>query len=348
MTQGTRQRSSASAGDAAAQASPSAAAQRPAGAGSPSGALVEFLARYGLVVAVVVLFAAFSIGLPSTFPTWGNVQTMVNSQAVIVLLAIGLTLPMRAGDFDLSIAGTLTCSGAVTAALVTHGQSVPVAIAVALLLGLAVGLLNGLLVVKAGVDAFIVTLGMGTVLAGLAYAITGSEVLTQFPEGLVSLARTEILGLPALTWYGWLLVALVWFVYERTPYGRYLVFLGGSREAARLAGLRVDALRASTFLGSALIAAFAGVMLASSIGSLDPSLSGQFLLQPFAAAFLGAATISVGRFNALGTLVGIYLLVVGITGLQLLGVEPWVSDVFNGGMLVIAVAFATIAAKSRR
>ena len=94
--------------------------------------------------------------------------------------------------------------------------------------------------------------------------------------------------------------------------------------------------------------AIAGVMLTSSVGSLDPSLSGQFLLQPFAAAVLGAATITVGRFNALGTLVGIYLLVVGITGLQLLGVEPWVSDVFNGGMLVIAVAFATLAAKSRR
>jgi ribose transport system permease protein len=309
---------------------------------------LDLAGKYGLVGAVVLLFVAFSIALPSTFPTWGNVQTMVNSQAVIVLLAIGLTLPLRSGDFDLSIAGTLTASGALTATLLTHGHSVVFAIVVTLLLGLVVGLINSALVVKIGVDAFIVTLGMGTVLAGLAYAFTKSEVLTGFPDGLLNISRTEILGLPALTWYGWVLVLLAWFVYERTPYGRYILFIGGSRDAARLAGLRVDLLRASTFVGSSLIASLAGILLASSIGSLDPSLSGQFLLQPFAAAFLGATTITVGRFNALGTLVGIYLLVVGITGLQLLGVEPWVSDVFNGGMLVLAVAFATLAAKSQR
>jgi ribose transport system permease protein len=309
---------------------------------------LDLVAKYGLVGAVALLFLAFSVALPESFQTGGNLQTMVNSQAVIVLLAIGLTLPLRAGDFDLSIAGTLTASGALTAALVTHDHSVAFAIAAALLLGLVVGLVNSLLVVRVGVDAFIVTLGMGTVLGGLAYAFTNSGVLTGFPDGLVNIARTELLGLPALTWYGWALVLVAWFVYERTPYGRYLLFVGGSRDAARLAGLRVDALRASTFIGSALIAAVAGILLASSIGSLDPSLSGQFLLQPFAAAFLGATTITVGRFNALGTLVGIYLLVIGITGLQLLGVEPWVSDVFNGGMLVLAVAFATLAAKSQR
>lgn len=349
MTQDTQQQASpASAGAAAVPAELPAPPERAARRPGTRARGAELLARYGLVLAVVVLFAAFSVALPTTFPTWGNVQTMVNSQALIVLLAIGLTLPMRAGDFDLSIAGTLTCSGAVTAALVTHGQSVVVAIAASLLLGVVVGLVNALLVVRVGVDAFIVTLGMGTALGGLAYAITGSAVLTQFPQGLLDIARTDVLGLPALTWYGWLLVAIAWFVYERTPYGRYLMFVGGGRDAARLTGLRVDALRASAFLGSSLIAAFAGVMLTSSVGSLDPSLSGQFLLQPFAAAFLGAATITVGRFNALGTLVGIYLLTVGITGLQLLGVEPWVSDVFNGGMLVIAVAFATTAARARR
>jgi ribose transport system permease protein len=272
---------------------------------------------------------------------------MLNSQAIVLLLAIGLTLPLRAGDFDLSIAGTLGASGAVTAQLITQGSSVGVANAASLALGLLIGLVNGVLIVKIGVDAFIVTLGMGTVLGGLAYAITGSQVLSGFPESLTVIARTEFLGLPALTWYGWALVLIAWFVYERTPLGRYILFVGGSRDAARLAGLRVDRLRMFAFVGSALTSALAGVLLASSIGSFDPSLSGQFLLQPFAAAFLGATTISVGRFNALGTLVGIYLLVVGINGLLLLGVEPWVTDVFNGGMLVVAVTFARVAARSR-
>jgi ribose transport system permease protein len=303
--------------------------------------------RYGVVIALGLLFLAFTIDMPSTFPTWPDVQTMVNSQAIIVFLAIGLTLPLRAGDFDLSIAGTLTASGALTAQLITHGSGLALAIVASLALGLGVGLVNSTLVVKAGVDAFIVTLGMGTVLGGLAYAITDSQVLSEFPNNLLDISRTTFLGLPALTWYGWLLVIIMWFIYERTPFGRYLLFVGGSREAARLAGLRVDRIRMTAFFGSAIICALAGVLLASSIGALDPSVTGQFLLQPFTAAFLGATTITVGRFNAIGTLVGIYLLVVGITGLQLLGVQPWVTDVFNGGMLILAVTVARLAAKSR-
>src|SRR5262249_20960427 len=159
-----------------------------------------------------------------------------------------------------------------------------------LALGLLVGLVNAVLIVKIGVDAFIVTLGMGTALGGLAYAITGSQVLSQFPNDLLVIARTTFLGLPALTWYGWLLVLIAWFVYDRPPLGRYLLFVGGSRESARLAGLPVDRLRMFAFIGSALISAITGVLLASSIGALDPSLSGQFLLQPFTAAFLGATT----------------------------------------------------------
>jgi ribose transport system permease protein len=308
---------------------------------------LDIAARFGVVIALGVLFLGFTLTLPDTFPTWPNVQTMLNSQAIILILAIGLTLPLRSGDFDLSIAGTLGVSGAVTAQLITQGYNVGIAIAASLALGIAIGLINGFLIVKVGVDAFIVTLGMGTVLYGLAYAITDSQVLSLFPESLTKISRTEILGLPALTWYGWVLVLIAWFVYERTPLGRYILFVGGGRDAARLAGLRVDRLRMLAFLGSAFISALAGVLLASSIGSFDPSLSSQFLLQPFTAAFLGATTISVGRFNALGTLVGVYLLVVGINGLLLHGVEPWVTDVFNGGMLVVAVTFARIAARSR-
>lgn len=311
-------------------------------------AALEIAARYGVVIALGVMFVAFSVRLPDLFPTWANVQTMVNSQAIILILAIALTLPLRAGGFDLSIAGTLGASGALTAVLITNGVGILLAIAATLLFGMIVGLVNATLIVKVGVDAFIVTLGMGTALGGIAYAITDSDVLSGFPESFLSIARTEFFSLPALTWYGWGLVVIWWFIYERTPLGRYLLFVGSGPDAARLAGLRVDRVRMFAFVGSAVMSSSAGILLASSLGALDPSLSGQFLLQPFTAAFLGAATITVGRFNALGTLVGVYLLVVGITGLQLLGLAPWVSDVFNGGMLVVAVTFATVAARARR
>lgn len=301
--------------------------------------------KYGLVLILVISFGIFSLVLPETFPTMGNVRAMINSQAIVLLLALALTLPLRSGDFDLSIAGTMTASGALVAQLTTTGTSVVPAIAAALALGAVVGLLNGFLVVKVGINSFIVTLGMMTALGGLGYAITSSSIVPNLPEAVLVLARTNVLGLPSIVWFGWVLVAVFWYVYERTPLGRYLLFIGGSPGASRLAGLKVDRLKIGAFVACSLIAALTGVLFAGQVGQLDPSVAGQFLLQPFAAAFLGATVITVGRFNAVGTLIALYLLNIFVTGLQLLGAQPWVSDVFNGCALILAVTFARIAAR---
>jgi ribose transport system permease protein len=134
---------------------------------------------------------------------------------------------------------------------------------------------------------------------------------------------------------------ILWYVYEWTPFGRRLLFTGGNRDASRLTGIHVKRIRASAFILSAVISALAGVVLAGSVGAVDPGSAGAYLLQPFAAAFLGTTVIQFGRFNAWGTVIGLYLLAAGVSGLQLLGASSWVSDVFNGVTLVLAVIFAT-------
>jgi ribose transport system permease protein len=300
-----------------------------------------------VVIALLVLFAGFSIALPDTFFTLSNVKTTVNSQATVLFLALAATIPLRAGDFDLSIGAVMTFAAALTGRIVLGGSSPVVALIAVLVFGLLVGLIHGLLVVRIGVNSFVVTLGTMTLLGGLAYALTNTEIITSFPQSLLDISRTEFLGLPAMTWYAWLAVAVLWYIYDRTPVGRFLLFTGGNTDAARLAGLRTGRLRTGAFVGSAMLSSVAGFLLASSIGSVDPSISGQFLLQPFAAAFLGATTIAVGRFNALGTLFGLYFLAVGITGLQLYGAQPWVSNVFNGTALVVAVTLARLAERTR-
>jgi ribose transport system permease protein len=308
--------------------------------------ITQIAERYGLVLALFVALAAFSVALPDIFPTLGNLRAMIDSQAIILLLAIAVTLPLRMGDFDLSIAGLMTASGCLAAQLTTHGVSLELAILAAVGIGLATGLINGFLIVKVGVDSFVTTLGMMTALVGLSFAFTNNRDITNLPPDLLNLARYQILGFPNVVWIGWILVGVAWYVYERTPLGRYILFIGGSRESARLAGLRVDRLRMGAFLTCSTICALTGVLLAGDVGQMDPSVASQFLLQPFAGVFLGATTIAVGRVNALGTLVALYLLVVGITGLQLFGADPWVSDVFNGVALVLAVAFARLAARA--
>jgi ribose transport system permease protein len=143
-------------------------------------------------------------------------------------------------------------------------------------------------------------------------------------------------------WAGWILALLIWYIFELTPLGRYMLFIGGNRSAAQLAGLQVKTIRQSGYLITATLAAVAGLLYAGSLGSVDPSSSGSYLLAPITAAFLGASAVKIGRFNVIGTLVAIYLLVIGITGLELLGAQYWISDVFNGGCLVVAVGFSIL------
>ena len=133
-------------------------------------------------------------------------------------------------------------------------MSPAVVILVALAVGVAVGLINALLVVRIGVDSFVTTLGMFTALSGIGYAITDSKIVIGVPDFYVKLSRAKLLGLPMITWYAWVLVVVLWFVYQRTPVGRYMLFIGGNRDAARLAGIsvgRASAPSPSSGLGSA-------------------------------------------------------------------------------------------------
>jgi ribose transport system permease protein len=301
------------------------------------------LSRYVLLLILIAMCVTFSLLLPDTFATLGNFRTIVNTQAIILMLAVIATVVLRLGDFDLSIAAMMTATCSLVAVMLVNGFNLYLTIAAALALGLVVGVLNGVLVVRLGVSAFVVTLGMLTALAGIAIALTDGAQVIGLPPELTRIARTDLLGLPMTTWIAWILAALIWYVYERTPLGRYMLFIGGGREAARLAGVNVASIRMGGFVVSALLSAGVGVLLAASLGAADPNIGGQYLLPPFAAAFLGATAIQVGRFNVLGTVIALYVLAVGITGLQLLGARGWVSDVFNGVALILAVTLARIA-----
>lgn len=307
-------------------------------------AQVERLAVPGLLVLLTLVFC---VALP-TFRTLGNFESMINSQAIILALALTAAITLRAGAFDLSIAQVMVASGAITAVASTSGTSLPVAIGLSLLFGAAIGLLHGVLIVKLGVDSFITTLGSLTALTGITYAITDSQIVANLPQPLIELARAGFLGVPMATWYAWGGVLVLWFLFEKAPIGRYLLFIGGNEPAAHLAGLPVHRIRMGTFVASSTLAAAIGIVLVGQLGAVDPAMGQMYLLPPFAAVFLGTTAFTPGRFNALGTLAAVYLLVVGITGLQLMGISSWVSQVFNGVALVLAVTFARIARRGTR
>jgi ribose transport system permease protein len=158
--------------------------------------------------------------------------------------------------------------------------------------------------------------------------------------------RGTFLGIDDPVYYALGLAIVVWFVLEHTTVGRYVVFAGEGREAARLSGVPVNAMRFGTLVASSLIACFGGLILLGQTGAANTSFGTAFLLPAFAAGFLGATTIKPGRYNVWGTVVSVLLLAVGTTGLQLLGAADWVSDVFNGSALVLAVTLARLVSRN--
>lgn len=301
--------------------------------------------RYGLVIAWVILIAVFAGLRPDTFATFGNFKTIASSQAVLVILTLGLLIPFSAGEFDISIAGVMSIALVLVGWLnVIHGWPIGWAVAVALAAGVVVGIVNGFFVIVMDVDSIVATLGMGTLLTGIGVGVNNLST-GGISDSLVSAVRHEIFNIPALFYYGLGATALVWYVFEYTPIGRYLYFVGAGRDVARLSGIRVDAVRFGSFIASAFMAAIAGVTLSGLIGAADPNIAMHFLLPAFAAAFLGATAIKPGRFNAWGTLIAVYFLVTGITGLEFLGYSGWVEQVFYGASLILAVAFSRLAAR---
>jgi ribose transport system permease protein len=305
---------------------------------------MRLAAELAVPICLVALIVIFSIALPHTFLTSANWKGMIQSQAVLVILALAVTLPLRSGDFDLSIGAVAALSSCVTGiAAVNWGWSPVLAVALGLGAALVVGVANSIAVLAVRIDAFIATLGTMTIVTGLTLLITNTTVIIGVPASLVSLSRRDILGLPMSAFYGWVLAAILWFIYELRPYGRFSLFVSGNEQAARLGGIRVDRIRAMAFVWCALLSGVAGIVLLGTIGAADPGVGSEYLLQPYAAAFLGATAIQIGRFNVLGTIFGLYLIVVGVTGLQLLGASTQISQVFYGSVLLLAVGLSKIA-----
>lgn len=304
------------------------------------------VSRYGLLLAWLLVIIVFSLLRPETFFTASNAQTILGTQAILLVLTIGLLPPLMAGEYDLSIAGVMSVSYVLIGHLnVNHHWPILAAIVVALAVGVLVALINIVLVVVIGVESIVATLGMGTLLIGLGFGINQTSV-GGISEALVNTVRHQILGIQAVFYVGLALTIATWYVFTYTPLGRYLYFVGTGREVARLAGIRVELIRAGSLMSASVLSALAGVLLAGVLGSSDPNAAAPYLLPAFAGAFLGATTITPGRFNAWGSFIAVYFLVTGITGLELLGLSGWIEQVFYGASLTIAVAISRLAGRT--
>jgi ribose transport system permease protein len=317
--------------------------QRPgAPLGARSGGIAVLAERAALPVAWIALIIIYTITSPGLFLTWSNISNILGSQAVLFVLALAALMPSFTGDFDLSLGGVMGLSAMVVGVLNTrHDVDILPACLIAVVVAVVAGCLNGFFVVTCDTNALIVTLGMGSVFTGLIYYLAGSNTITGIDESLSRATfTTKMLGIPVEFYYGLVLMLIVWYVSTYTPLGLRALFVGQTRDVARLSGIRVSRMRWGGFVLGGLIAGVAGILFVGTTGSADPTASTPYLLPAYAAVFLGATTLKPGRFNALGVGIAVYFLATGVNGLQLLGASNYVQQLFYGAALIAAVVLS--------
>lgn len=308
----------------------------------------ELLHQWGLLLVLVAAVAFFSIRLPDTFLQWSTFHDLIAGQAPSLVLALACVVVLVVGEFDLSLGATFGITQYIALHLmITSGLPVVAAILFALLLGGLIGLVNVALIVGAKVNSFIATIGVQTALIGLTTLVSNGNqpIFAGAPASFTAIGNTQVLSIPLSVWIALFFAGLLWVVLDYTSFGRTMRATGANRVAARLSGLRTTRALVIALLGAAVLAAFAGLLDTSRTGTSDSTSGPMYLLPAYAAAFLGATGSKSSTYGIPGTIQAILLVAVGVTGLQLLGAASWVTNFFNGVVLLIAVLLSQLARK---
>jgi ribose transport system permease protein len=303
------------------------------------------LDRFSAVYVWVVLIIIFSLSLPHLFPTTLTVTNIASSQVVVGMVTIGLLFSLSAGVFDLSIGYNVSVVSIFLAILLEHHYGMAEAILLSLCLAIAIGVCNGFVVVVLGIDSFIGTLATSSILEAMAIWFSNNGTLVGLPTSLTRLAIAQPWGIPIGVFYLFVLSVVAWYVLDHTPFGRRLHAVGRGKEASRLAGIHTSR---SIFLALVITAAVAGlaaVVQTGTVGAASSTIGPDLLLPAFAGAFLGATQVHPGRPNVWGAIIATYLLATGTTGLELMGAASWVTYMFNGVALLLAVGLGVLQGK---
>lgn len=295
------------------------------------------LRDYGIVLVFLVLFVALSL-TSVVFLTPRNLVNTLDAWAPTGILACGLTLVTIAGGFDLSVSAIYALVGIIVIYLVEATGSPVLALAVGLAAGGILGLANGVVTTVGRVNTFITTLGSSIIIRGLAVAITGGFIINTKSDAFIEIARGDIFGVKNTVYIFIAVILVCGFLLRWTTFGRYCFAAGGNPEAARLAGVPVRAVKTATFVISGVLAALAGMLVASRAGSAQPTAGTGLEFTAIAAVVVGGNSLFGGQGAIWRTVLGIALLALIRNGFNLLSVDPTYQRMTEGAIIILAVA----------
>jgi ribose/xylose/arabinose/galactoside ABC-type transport system permease subunit len=304
---------------------------------------MSFSARYGTLLGLFAIIALFAILSPGSFARGSNLINITQQMSLLAIVALGATYVMSLSEFDLSVGAVVSMAGILSVTLFGLGWGILPTVLATLAVGFLVGCASGFLVATWRMPSFIVTLAMGTVVGGVTFWISdGATLFGNIPVTFRDFGRGYLLGVPVLTVWAVAAMLAALLVLDYTELGRRMLAIGGNREAARLSGVRIVPTTIYGFGLCTLFAAVAGLLLTARLGSAHPTGGNGFLLQAYAAAFLGMTAFRDGQPNALGTLVGAAIIAVVANGLTILGVPNYLQDIFTGLIIISAVLVRNI------
>ena len=294
------------------------------------------LRRNIIYVAAVAICASFAFMSPY-FLTWENAEIVALQVSSTAIVACGMTFVIIAGDIDLSVGSMYALAGTLAAYLMQLGWDWVPATGVALGAGALLGVTNGALSIYAGIPAFLVTLGTLGIARGIDLVLSGTRAIPIYDQTFPQVFAGDIFTIPRPILWAAITVIASGMVLGRSIFGRHVYAVGGNREVSRLAGIRVGRVRLVNFVLCALLATFAGLIVAGRINAGQPTIGQNFELDVITAVILGGTDLFGGRGKIVGTLVGALIITVIGNGLILLGAEANVQTIVKGVVLILTV-----------
>lgn len=295
-----------------------------------------------LLVFVAALVAVFCFIYPEVFPTSSNLANMSRVAGILIVVSIGQMFALLVGGFDLSVGANMGFVSTVAALRMTDGVAVPEAVLFAVAAGAAVGLVNGILIAGLSISPFVVTLGTLTFLGGLANQLSDGSSVSGLPRSFSNLGAADWGPIPSAIAIAAVITFLAWLLLARTRIGLYIYAIGGSRETARISGVPVVRYEVIAYTVCGLMAGIAGVMLASRVHVGQASLGTGFELQSIATAVIGGVAIGGGIGRLSGVILGVAVLTVLTTGMNIAGLNSFIQQMVTGVVVILAVIFARI------
>jgi ribose/xylose/arabinose/galactoside ABC-type transport system permease subunit len=305
-------------------------------------ALVDRMLDASIVLSLVALVVVFSL-LSSEFLTVDNLLNILDSSAIVGIVAVGVTIALIGGHFDLSIGSIVGLSSSVLALTLTDwGVPALPAIGLAILAALAIGVVNGILIVEFGINSIIATLGMLAAVRGLAFVVASGKPIPVENAFLTSLGSSQPLGIPVSVYIMGVTYLGAWVLLTQTRLGLHIYAVGGDPVAAERAGIRHNRVTRLLFLATALCAAVGAVLMTARNFSGQAVFGRDLEFDVLTAVLLGGIGLRGGEGSVLRTLVGVAIVGVITNGLVLTEVPPYWTDVARGGVLILAVVLEAI------